>query len=47
MSETALIDHVKSTQADLMTAMDGGDWTDDLEAQLKAVVEDFKATGAW
>ena len=45
--ETALIDHVASSQAELMAALNEGDWNDDLDAQLKAVVEGFKTTGSW
>ena len=45
--ETALLDHVASAQAELLETLDGGDWNDDLEAQLTAVLEEFKATGSW
>ena len=45
--ETALIDHVKSAQADLLSALDEGNWGDELESQLTAALEDFKATGSW
>ena len=34
-------------QAELMDALNHGDWDDDLEAKLKAAVEEFKATGSW
>jgi F-type H+-transporting ATPase subunit alpha len=45
--ESALIDSMNSTRGELMETLNGGDWNDDLEAQLKAAVEDFKATGSW
>ncbi len=45
--ESALIDAMNSGQAELMETLNGGDWNDDLEAQLKAAVEGFKATGSW
>ena len=45
--ETALLDHVASTKADLLDTLNHGDWNDDLEAQLTAVLDDFKATGSW
>jgi len=45
--ETALLDHVGSAQAELLETLNGGDWNDDLEARLTAVLEDFKATGSW
>ena len=45
--ETALLDHVGSAQAELLETLNGGDWNEDLEARLTAVLEDFKATGSW
>jgi F-type H+-transporting ATPase subunit alpha len=45
--ETALLDHVKSAHAELLSQLDKGDWNDDLEAQLTGVLEEFKATGSW
>ena len=45
--EAALIDHVASVKADLMSALDEGGWNDELESELQAVLEDFKATGSW
>ena len=45
--ETALIDHVASTQTDLLDELDKGHWTDELESQLTSVLDDFKATGSW
>ena len=45
--ESALIDAMNSGQAELMDALNHGDWNDELEAKLKAAVEEFKATGSW
>jgi F-type H+-transporting ATPase subunit alpha len=45
--ENALIDAMNTGQAELMDALNHGDWDDDLEARLKAAVEEFKATGSW
>jgi F-type H+-transporting ATPase subunit alpha len=45
--EAALIDHMASSRADLLSALDEGNWNDDVESQLKAALEDFKATGSW
>ena len=46
--ESALIDHMNSTQADFMKELNKtGDFNDEIEAKLKAGVEDFKKTGSW
>jgi F-type H+-transporting ATPase subunit alpha len=45
--EAALVDSLGATQAALMEKLDAGDWNDDLEAQLKAAVTEFKASGSW
>jgi F-type H+-transporting ATPase subunit alpha len=45
--ETALLDYMANAQADLLGKLDHGDWDDELEAALKAAVEDFKSTGTW
>jgi F-type H+-transporting ATPase subunit alpha len=45
--ESALIDHIASAKADLLAALDEGGWNDDLESQLTAALDDFKATGSW
>ena len=45
--ETALVDHIASAKSDLMGALDEGNWNDDLETQLTAALDDFKATGSW
>ena len=45
--EAALLDYVAAAQGELMSALNGGDWNDDLEGKLKAAVEEFKSTGTW
>ncbi len=45
--ERALQDYMANSQGELLSALDGGDWGDELEAQLTAAVEEFKATGSW
>jgi F-type H+-transporting ATPase subunit alpha len=45
--EAALLDSMKSTQTALMETLDGGNWNDDLEQQLKAAVAAFKTSGSW
>ena len=46
--ESALIDHMNNNQADFMKSLnETGDFNDEIEAQLKAGVEDFKKTGSW
>ena len=46
--ETALIDHMNSTQSDFMNELNAsGDFNEDIEGKLKAGVEDFKKTGSW
>jgi F-type H+-transporting ATPase subunit alpha len=45
--ELALMDHMASSQDELLKTLDGGDWNDDVDAQLKAVLDEFKATGSW
>jgi F-type H+-transporting ATPase subunit alpha len=45
--ESALIDHMGSSNADLLGALNEGNWNDDLESQLTAALEDFKSTGSW
>jgi len=46
--ESALIDHMNNNQADFMKSLnENGDFNDEIEAQLKAGVEDFKKTGSW
>jgi hypothetical protein len=36
-----------STHAEFMDRLNHGDWNDELEAELKAACDDFKATGSW
>ncbi|MEM7207764.1 MAG: F0F1 ATP synthase subunit alpha [Pseudomonadota bacterium] len=46
--EAAMHAHVRSNhQAVLDTINDSGDYNDDIEAQLKAAIDDFKANGVW
>jgi len=45
--EAALVDYMASSRADLLGVLNDGDWNDDLESQLNAALEDFKATGSW
>jgi F-type H+-transporting ATPase subunit alpha len=45
--ETALLDYMENSQAELLGKLDQGNWDDELEAALKAAVEDFKSTGTW
>jgi F-type H+-transporting ATPase subunit alpha len=46
--EDALIDHMNNTKADFMKSLnENGDFNDEIEAQLKEGVEDFKKTGSW
>jgi F-type H+-transporting ATPase subunit alpha len=45
--EAALTDFMASSNAELLENLNGGDWNDDLESQLVAALEDFKATGSW
>src|SRR5210317_1208155 len=37
--EAALIDHIASSKADLLSTLDEGDWNDELKSQLTAVLE--------
>jgi len=45
--EAALQDAMKTRYPELMSALDGGDWDDGLEQQLKAAVAEFKTSGSW
>jgi len=46
--ESALQAHAKSSHAETLAAINANPaYTDDVAAQLKAVVEDFKANGGW
>lgn len=46
--ESALHGFMKSERADLMKQInETGDWNDDIEAQLKASLEEFKANHTW
>jgi F-type H+-transporting ATPase subunit alpha len=45
--EAALLDFMASSQADLLSTLDGGDWNEEVESQLAAAVKEFKSTGTW
>jgi len=45
--ETALLEYMASTHADLVATLDHGDWNDEVESQLVAAMKDFKETGSW
>ncbi len=46
--EAALRDFMNNSHGDLMKKIDEtGDWNDDLKAEMKKAVDDFKATGSW
>jgi F-type H+-transporting ATPase subunit alpha len=45
--EAALLDYMTNSQGELLSTLDGGDWNDDVQAQLVAAVEEFKSTGTW
>jgi F-type H+-transporting ATPase subunit alpha len=46
--EAAMQSHLKSKYAELLNSInESGDFNDDIEAQMKAAIEDFKKTGSW
>jgi F-type H+-transporting ATPase subunit alpha len=46
--ESAMIAYMRASQSDLMDKINAsGDYNDEIEAGLRAAVEDFKATGSW
>jgi len=46
--ERALLDHMANTHQDLLDKINAsGDWNDELAAEMKAALDDFKATGSW
>jgi len=45
--EAALLDHASSSHGELLEALNHGDWNDDLDGQMKDMLENFKATGSW
>jgi F-type H+-transporting ATPase subunit alpha len=45
--EAALLDYMATAQAELLGELNEGNWDDELEARLKAAVQDFKSTGTW
>ena len=46
--ETAMLAHVKSNNADLVASInDTGDYNDEIEASMRAALDDFKAKGVF
>jgi F-type H+-transporting ATPase subunit alpha len=45
--EAAMLDAMGSRHGELMETLNGGDWNDEIEGQLKVAVEEFKETGSW
>ena len=46
--ERALLDHMANTHQPLLDKINAkGDWNDELAAEMKAALDDFKATGSW
>lgn len=46
--EASLIDHMNNTEESFMNSLnESGDFNEEIEAQLKAGVEDFKKNGTW
>jgi F-type H+-transporting ATPase subunit alpha len=46
--ENALRDYMEQSHADLMAKInEKGDWNDELQAAMKAALDEFKATGSW
>ncbi len=46
--EKALRDYMDQSHAELMNKInESGDWNDELQGQMKAALDEFKATGSW
>jgi F-type H+-transporting ATPase subunit alpha len=45
--ESALLNFVAANRGALLETLNGGNWNDELEAELKSAIEDFKSTGSW
>jgi len=45
--EASVIAYMGSSRAELLAKLNEGGWNDDLESQLVAALDDFKATGTW
>jgi F-type H+-transporting ATPase subunit alpha len=45
--ESAMLDYMNNSQAEVMGNLSEGDWNDELEAQLTTAVGEFKSTGSW
>ena len=46
-SDEALARYRELVTIEAPGTLDGGDWNDELEAQLTAAVDEFKSTGTW
>ena len=46
--ERALLDFMKNSHGDLLDRINAsGDWNDEIKAEMKKAVDDFKQTGSW
>jgi len=45
--EAALLDYMGNSHAGFMDKLNHGDWNDDLQVEIKAACDEFKATGSW
>jgi len=45
--EAAVIAYMASSRVELLAALNDGGWNEELESQLVAALDDFKATGSW
>jgi len=46
--EKALIDHMDQSHGELMAKINQtGDWNEEIQGQMKAALDEFKATGSW
>jgi F-type H+-transporting ATPase subunit alpha len=45
--EAAAIAFMASSRAELLATLNKGSWDGEIEAQLVAALDDFKATGTW
>jgi len=45
--EQSLIDYVESQHGDLLETLNTGDWNDEVQGKLDAVVIEFKSSGSW
>jgi F-type H+-transporting ATPase subunit alpha len=45
--EAAVIDFMKNSHSELVDTLNSGEWSDEIEAQLKTACAEFKETGSW